>query len=185
MTTSRCPIQGQGNNAPIAEYINNRSLFLFKLLNRGDKMLSRQLIIYFLLCLIAILMVKEFSFSPESFSGNGNPVILIFPFVLLTFSLFGYELFLNLKEASFKKATWRNVIICSLLILFTACALEYDYFNELIHKLGGPPTNEESRIYQFPWLNQYTNPIFVNFYTFLIYASSLTFLTSLFRWKSN
>ena len=146
-------------------------------------MISRQLIIYFLLCLIAILMVKEFSYSPESFSGSGNPAILLYPFVLLTFSLFGYELFLKLKEAGFKKAGWRNVIVCSLLIFFASCALEYDYYNELIQKLGGSPTNEQSRIYHFPWLNQYTNPIFVNFYTFLIYASLLTFLTSLYCWK--
>ncbi|MEH7012161.1 hypothetical protein V7087_15335 [Neobacillus niacini] len=148
-------------------------------------MLSRQLIIYFLLCLIAILMVKEFSFSPESFSGNGNPVILIYPFVLLTFTLFGYELFLKLKGASFKGSTWRNVVVCSFIILLAASVLEFAYINELIQKLGGPPTNEESRIYRFPWLNQYTNTIFVNFYTFLIYASTLTFFTSLFRWRRN
>jgi hypothetical protein len=145
-------------------------------------MLSRQLIIYFMLCLIAVVMVKEFSFSPESFSGNGNPVILIFPFVLLTFSMFGYELFLKLKDTSFKKSTWRNVVVASLVVLISASLMELSYFNEVIQQLGGPPTTEDSRIYQFPWLNQYTNTIFVNFYTFLIFASTLTFLTSLYRW---
>jgi hypothetical protein len=145
-------------------------------------MLSRQLIIYFLLCIIAIVMVKEFSFRPEPFSGNGNPVILIFPFVLLTFALFGYELFLKLKVASFKVSTWRNVVVCSFIVLLAASGLEFAYFSELIQKLGGPPTNEESRIFSLPWLNQYTNTIFVNFYTFLIYASTLIFCTSLYRW---
>jgi hypothetical protein len=148
-------------------------------------MLSRQLIIYFLLCFIAILMVREFSFSPESFSGNGNPVILLFPFVLLTFSLFGYELFLRLKEASYKKAAWRNVVLCSFILFLAASMLEFVYFNELIQKLGGPPTDEASRIFHFPWLNQYTNTIFVNFYTFLIYASTLTLFTSLYQWLKN
>jgi hypothetical protein len=146
-------------------------------------MLSRQLIIYFLLCLIAIVMVKEFSFSPKSFSGNGNPVILLFPFVLLTFSLFGYELILKLKEVPLKKAAWRNVAIGSLLVVITASILEFVYFNDLVHELGGPPTNRESRIYQFFWLNQYTNTIFVNVYTFLLYASTLTFFISIFRLK--
>jgi len=145
-------------------------------------MLSRQLMIYFLLCIIAIVMVKEFSFRPESFSGNGNPVILIFPFVLLTFALFGYELFLKLKVVSFKISTWRNVVVCSFIVLLAASGLEFAYFSELIQKLGGPPTNEESRIFSLPWLNQYTNTIFVNFYTFLIYASTLIFCTSLYRW---
>ncbi|WHZ03886.1 hypothetical protein QNH48_04280 [Neobacillus sp. YX16] len=148
-------------------------------------MLSRQLIIYFLLCVVAILMVKEFSFSPETFTGNGNPVILIFPFVLLTFGLFGYELFLRLKEASFKKSAWRNVVICSFIFFLAASMLEFEYFNELIQKLGGTPTNEESRIYHFPWLNQYTNTIFVNFYTFLIYASTLTLFISFYQWLKN
>lgn len=145
-------------------------------------MLSRQLIIYFLLCIIAIVMVWEFSFSPESFSGNGNPVILIFPFVLLTFSLFGYELFLKIKDASFKVSTWRNVVVCSFIVLLAGCVLEFAYFSELIQKFGRHPAREESRIYSFPWLNQYTNTVFVNFYTFLIYASTVTFCTSLYRW---
>jgi hypothetical protein len=146
-------------------------------------MLSRQLIIYFLLCLIAIVMVKEFSLRPESFSGNGNPVILLFPFVLLTFSLFGYELVLKLKEVPLKKAAWRNVAIGSLLFVFAASISEFVYLNELIQELGGPPTKRESRIYQFSWFNQYTNTIFVNVYTFLLYASTLTFFISIFRWK--
>lgn len=145
-------------------------------------MLSRQIIIYFLLCIIAIVMVREFTFSPESFSGNGNPVILIFPFVVLTFGLFGYELFLKLKEASFKVSTLRNIMVGSFIVLLAASVLEFAYVSELIRKLGGPPTNEESRIYSFPWLNQYTNTIFVNFYTFLIYASLVTFCTSFYRW---
>ncbi|MDR7076925.1 hypothetical protein J2Y03_001948 [Neobacillus niacini] len=146
-------------------------------------MLSRQLIIYFLLCLIAIVMVKEFSFSPESFSGNGNPAILLLPFVLLTFSLFGYELFLKLKTAPFKRAAWRNIVVGSIIVLIAASVMEMVYFNELIHQLGGPPTNDESRIYQFSWLNQYTNTIFVNMYTFFIYVSTLTLLISLVRWR--
>ena len=146
-------------------------------------MLSRQLIIYFLLCLVAIVMVKEFSFRPESFSGNGNPAILLLPFVLLTFALFGYELFLNLKNASIKKAAWRNIVVGSFLVLIAASVMEIIYFNELIHQLGGSPTDDESQIYQFSWVNQYTNTIFVNLYTFFIYVSALTFLISLFRWR--
>jgi hypothetical protein len=93
---------------------------------------------------------------------------------VLTFGLFGYELFLKLKEASFMAG--------SFIVLLAASVLEFAYVAELIRKLGGPPTSEESRIYSFPWLNQYTNTIFVNFHTFLIYASLVTFCTSLYRW---
>ncbi|MEH7492501.1 hypothetical protein [Neobacillus niacini] len=142
-------------------------------------MLSRQLIIYFLLCIIAIFMVREFSFNPESFSSSRNSVILIFPYVLLTFSLFGYELFLKLKDASFKVCTWRKMIICSFIVMLAASVLEFVYFSELIHKFGRHPTRVESRIFSYTWLNQYTNTIFINFYTFLMYASTVTFCTSL------
>jgi hypothetical protein len=145
-------------------------------------MLSRQLIIYFLLCIIAIVMVREISLNPESFSDNGNPVILIFPFVVLTFALFGYELFLNLKDASFKVSALRNMMVCSFIVLLAAGGLEFAYFSEFIQKLNGHPKNEESQIFSVPWLKQYTNTIFVNFYTFLIYASTITFSTSLYRW---
>jgi hypothetical protein len=73
-------------------------------------------------------------------------------------------------------------MVCSFSVLLAASVLEFAYVSELIKKLGGPPTNEESMIYSFPWLNQYTNTIFVNFYTFLIYASIVTFCTSLYCW---
>jgi hypothetical protein len=142
-------------------------------------MLSRQLIIYFLLCIIAIVMVREFSFNPESFTGNRNSVILIFPYVLLAFSLFGYELFLKLRDASFNVCTWRKMIICSFIIMLASSVLEFVYFSEFIQKFGRPLTREASRIYIYPWLNQYTNAVFVNFYTFLMYASTVTFCTSL------
>ncbi|WHY01462.1 hypothetical protein [Neobacillus sp. DY30] len=143
-------------------------------------MLSRQLMIYFLLCIMAIVMVREFSVSPQSFSGN--PVILIFPFVVLTFGLFGYELFLKLKEASFEISTWRNIVVCSCIVLVAASVSEIVYYSELIRELGGSPSTKGSRIFSLPWLNQYTNTIFVNFYTFLIYTSFLMFCTSLYRW---
>lgn len=147
-------------------------------------LLSRQLIIYFLLCLTAIVMVKEFTFGPEVFTGNGNPVILLFPFVILTFSLFGFEWYVRLREAQFQPKTWRNLLIGSLILLILSIILEIFFVKDIVKQLGGTPTNADSRIYRFPWLNQYTNTLFVNVYTFLIYFSTLTLFITLYRLKS-
>lgn len=146
-------------------------------------MLSRQLIIYFLLCLVSIVMVKEFTFGPEVFSGNGNPVILLFPFVILTFFLFGFEWYVRLVDVQFQPKTWRNLLIGSLVLLISSIILEIFFVNNLVQQLGGSPTNADSRIYRFPWLNQYTNTLFVNVYTFLIYFSTLTLFITLSRLK--
>lgn len=146
-------------------------------------LLSRQLIIYFLLCLTSIVMVKEFTFGPDVFSGNGNPVILLFPFVILSFSLFGFEWFVRLREAQFLPKTWANLLIGALVLLIASIILEIIFVKDLVQQLGGAPTNADSRIYRYPWLNQYTNTLFVNVYTFLIYFSVLTILITITRKK--
>jgi hypothetical protein len=146
-------------------------------------LLSRQLIIYFLLCLTSIVMVKEFTFGPEAYSGNGNPVILLFPFVILTFSLFGFEWFVRLRETQFQSKIWVQLLMWSLVLLIASIILEIFFVKDLVQQLGGTPTNADSRIYRYPWLNQYTNTLFVNVYTFLIYFSSLTLFITLSRIK--
>ncbi len=146
-------------------------------------MLSRQLIIYFLLCLVSIVMVKEFTFRPTFFSGNGNPVILLFPFVFLTFLLFGIEWCLRLKRAAFQKQTWGAIFFISFALLIISTIFEFFFAKELLEQLGGPPTNIDSRIYRFPWLNQYTNTLYVNLYTFILFVSVLTSVISFFQWR--
>jgi hypothetical protein len=145
-------------------------------------MLSRQLVIYFLLCMIAIFMVREFSISPESFSDTRNPIFLIFTFVLLTYTLFGYELYLKLKNASFNVSIWRKLMVSSVIVLIIASGLEIAYISELSPNLGRNPKNANGQIFSLPWLNHYTNTNYINFYTFLIYISSVTVSTILYRW---
>lgn len=136
-------------------------------------MLSRQLIIYFLLCLVSIVMVKEFTSSPSIFKGNGNPVILLFLFVILTFLLFGVEWCLRLRRAVFQKSTWGAIFFISVAFLIMSTFLEFLFVKELLEKMGRLPTHMDSRIYRFPWLNQYANTLFVNQYTFILYTSFL------------
>jgi len=51
----------------------------------------------------------------------------------------------------------------------------------LIAQLGGTPAHKTSRIYRFPWLNQYTNTLFFNFYTFIILIAIVAGLHSVLK----
>jgi hypothetical protein len=61
----------------------------------------------------------------------------------------------------------------SLLLLF--CFLEYKFVTSIIASLGGTPEVASSKICRYPWLNQYTNTIFINFYTLGIMATGAAF----------
>ncbi|MFC5402514.1 hypothetical protein [Cohnella soli] len=53
-----------------------------------------------------------------------------------------------------------------LLLLFCVYG-EYEKTHELLRELGGGTGKPDSVIYRFGWLNQYTNNLFLNGYTFV------------------
>ena len=64
-----------------------------------------------------------------------------------------------------------------------AVALLYyalDYKDEVYRALGGTTKDKDSIIYQFPVLNEYTNKIFINFYTFAFIHTVSAILGGLF-----
>jgi hypothetical protein len=71
--------------------------------------------------------------------------------------------------------------IGSFCILSMSAFLEITYVLDLIKQLGGPPSNVNSRIYRFSWINQYTNTFYVNVYTYIIFISSIVFIYSIQR----
>jgi hypothetical protein len=136
--------------------------------------------VFFLI--ITIGLVKVFTMNPVTISGNGNLAILVSPFAILAFLLFGIDVVMTLLNANLTLKAIMYFILGSLLVLGISIVLEYHFAVDLIHRLGGPPTEESSRIYRFGWLNQYTNTIFINFYTLVIFISTLTFFTSSVLW---
>lgn len=50
--------------------------------------------------------------------------------------------------------------------------------------LGGTSEIADSRIYRYPWLNQYTNTIFVNFYTLGIMMAGVTLFRIIIKKKT-
>ncbi|MFL0363997.1 hypothetical protein ACH0BF_13360 [Pseudobacillus sp. 179-B 2D1 NHS] len=107
-----------------------------------------------------------FTIKPDETSGNGNLGML----VILAFSpIFAMSCFLTYKLVRGSVRGWKMRAL--ILVLSTASCLllillVISYKNELVVELGGPPDHPQSKIYRFGWINQYTNSIYFNAYTF-------------------
>lgn len=114
---------------------------------------------------------------------NGNlgavGLALILPFILLSlFITFRY--FTDLSRKS-KDNISRGIYIgfgFALLVVVTYFAL--DYKQSVYADLGGNTKDPNSIIYQFPILNEYTNNIYINFYTFLMIHTVAALVGSFF-----
>lgn len=118
-----------------------------------------------------IVVEKVFTIPPGIVSGNGNLGILVIfglsPFFIASYFVIAKITKRILAGRSSRKLTVLILILCSVICLFLLFAIT-DYTNELTTALGGSPANENSQIYRFGWLNQYTNSLFFNVYTFLL-----------------
>lgn len=117
------------------------------------------------------LVENVFTISPDVWSGNGNLGILImmlFSPVFVISYFFTYKL---TREIS-TNIKVKKVRIVILIFCVISCALLIipiiTYIDELIIALDGTPAEPESKIYRFGWLNQYTNGIYFNVYTFFL-----------------
>lgn len=120
--------------------------------------------------LLGVMIIEHFfSLSPEGVSEGGNlgavGITLVIPFILLSL----VTTFRYFTEASrmFKDSILRVILIMAGIGLILATAYyANDYKNEVYTSLGGTTKDVSSIIYGFPMLNEYTNHIFINFYTF-------------------
>ncbi|WP_141434414.1 hypothetical protein [Bacillus sp. 03113] len=148
------------------------------------KFMSKRVVLWLLMSIVFLYLVALFTTSPEVTSGNGNlGLVFVFPAVII-FLLFAKSIWRSLGILKLQPGTWKIVSLGSLFILLFCCFLEYQYTLNLIDQLGGTPAQESSRIYRYPWLNQYTNTLFINGYTFLILNSGVVFLYSILKKES-
>jgi uncharacterized membrane protein len=128
------------------------------------------------LCLLMVAGIEALTIDPQTISGNGNlALLLIIPF-LMVLTIFLTALFLFFKEVINEKWKLLFSIILPFVIIFSLARIWQDG-SELISLLGGGPVDPDSKIYRFPWLNQYTNTIFFNVYL-------IVFLSGLAMWGS-
>ena len=125
--------------------------------------------------LLGFLIIENFfTIKPEGVSGNGNlgavGMALVLPFLLLSL-LTTFRYFLTVS----KQASDRLVKVISFIGGFALIGVllyfAIDYKNNVLESLGGPVSNPDSKIYGYPILNQYTNRVYYNFYTFALIHS--------------
>ncbi|MER2106234.1 MAG: nucleoside-diphosphate sugar epimerase [Solibacillus sp.] len=133
-------------------------------------MLRLSLLISIGISLFGVLLIEHFfTMEPDGVANGGNlgalGLALVCPFVALSlFITFRY--FTELVRMS-KDALLRSIYIgfgFALLIFVTYYAIGYK--NDVYTALGGDTKAPGSIIYGFPLLNEYTNRVFINFYTF-------------------
>ncbi|WNB91045.1 hypothetical protein [Bacillus sp. NEB1478] len=131
----------------------------------------KEFIAYLVLSLLFIYLVDLFTQKPGRIGGNGNLGIIPLSLSLIFIVLFGISIIKQLKRFELTSKKWIMLLAFSLSILILTIVMEFHFFNDLIKELGGPPTVEGSDIYRFGWLNQGTNTLYVNMYTFLAFCS--------------
>lgn len=119
-------------------------------------------------------LVSLMTIDPSSISGNGNPAILVMPFVVASY----VGTLLLLYKIEFKlNSLIRIICIIGILLLVLG---ETIHVQNLVDALGGGPDVPDSRIYRFGWFNQYTNTFYFNGY---IFAIGILLVVGVFRKK--
>ena len=134
---------------------------------------------WLILCIVFIYLVDLFTFKPNVISGNGNLGLLFVVPSSVLFLLFAKRLWKGLGMFEFISSLWMKIGCGAFALLLLFCFLEYKFVISLINNLGGTPNMASSRIYRYSWLNQYTNTIFINYYTLGIVATGVTLLKAI------
>ncbi|UOQ86303.1 hypothetical protein [Gracilibacillus salinarum] len=142
-----------------------------------------RLFLYFCCNMVNLFLVKLFTIEPEVISGNGNlGIIFVFTGILLLV-LFILELIKFMKEKRWIGKNKRLLFAIAIVVIMISSYFEYLFVMDLVGQLGGPPDAENSRIYRYSWLNQYTNTIYLNVYTYCMVLSFVVVVYLVSRWN--
>lgn len=120
--------------------------------------------------LFGVMIIQYFfTIKPDEVANAGNlgalGLALVVPFILLSLFI-TYRFFV--ESARHAKDHLMRLIYfifgVALLVVFIFYANGYQ--QDVYHSLGGDTKTIGSQIYGYPVLNEYTNNIFINFYTF-------------------
>ncbi|SFS76877.1 hypothetical protein SAMN05428962_2747 [Paenibacillus sp. BC26] len=104
----------------------------------------------------------------QGISGNGNLGVL---FIYIAVPIYLLMLVYVYKVSDGYYRNRKNIGALSVILLCLICFCVYGesyQIQSLLHHLGGGPNSPGSVIYRFGWLNQYTNTLYFNFYSFTI-----------------
>jgi len=141
--------------------------------------------------IVGFYLIYSLTVSPNQISGNGNLALLFM--VPMTVIFMALNIFLGIKANHFLQRQSKLVtmlfITAMVAVFLVLLSAEITFVNNLMDQLGGRPDNPESKIYRWGWLNQYTNSIYFNQFTFgmgLVASSTVGAAIALLqRQKSN
>ncbi|MGE7021411.1 nucleoside-diphosphate sugar epimerase [Solibacillus cecembensis] len=120
--------------------------------------------------LFGVMLIQHFfTMKPDDVAQAGNlgalGLALAVPFILL--SLFTtYRFFLVTSRQARDQLMRLIYLIFGVALLMVLIFYAIEFKNDVYASLGGNTHTKDSQIYGFPALNEYTNHVFLNFYTF-------------------
>lgn len=133
--------------------------------------------------LFSIMIIQHFfTIKPDDVAKAGNlgaiGLALAAPFILL--SLFStYRFFLVSSQQARDKLMRFIYLIFGFALLAVLIFYALEFKNDVYASLGGNTLTNGSQIYGFPVLNEYTNHVFINFYTFGIVHVIIALIASI------
>jgi hypothetical protein len=126
------------------------------------------LVLAIVLFFLVDLFTLKYRGEGYGISGNGN-LVLLFVFPAVPVYLF-MLVFVYKVGGSYYRHIKNIAILPAFLVLLLCICIYGEYYltQSLIRHLKGGPNTPDSVIYRFGWLNQYTNTLFFNVFTFTI-----------------
>ena len=130
--------------------------------------------------LFGVLIIEYFfTMQPDEVASSGNlgalGLALVLPFVALslfiTFRFFTQ--FIRTRQDMLSRSIAFIFSVALAIVLFIYAK---QYGADVYDSLGGTTHDKQSIIYGFPALNEYTNRVFINFYTFALVHTVAAFI---------
>lgn len=122
--------------------------------------------------LFGVMIIQHFfTVTPDDVANAGNlgalGLALVVPFIVLSLFI-TYRFFVESARHARDQMMRLIYLVFGVALLVAMIYFAIDFKNDVYASLGGDTKTAGSQIFGFPLLNEYTNSIFINFYTFSI-----------------
>ena len=133
--------------------------------------------------LFGVMLIQYFfTTKPEDVAEAGNlgalGLALAAPFILLSLFI-TYRFFVESSRTARDHLMRAIYLIFGVALLITFIFFANEFKNDVYASLGGNTKTPGSQVFGFPVLNEYTNHVFINFYTFGIFHTASALIGTL------